>query len=300
MRQRDIAELLLLAAIWGSSFVFMRVSVPSFGPLPLALVRVAGAAALLLPLVVMNGQLGALRAHWKPIAVVGLANSGLPFVMYGVASLVLTGGVMSIINAATPMWGAIMVWLIVGERMTRLRVVGLAVGFVGVAWLGWHSAGMKEGAHGVSPAVAVGACLVATLCYGLAAALSRKWLAGVPSMASAAGSQCAAGVALVLPALFMWPDAAPPALAWSSALALALLCTGVAYLLYFRLIANAGATNATTVTFLIPAFAVLWGSLLLDEPLTLSMVAACALILLGTALTTGLLAPRARAAAASR
>lgn len=300
MRSRDIGELLLLAAIWGASFVFMRVSVPSFGPLPLALVRVAGAAALLLPLVAMNGQTAALRAHWKPIAAVGLANSALPFVMYGVASLVLTGGVMSIINAATPMWSAIMVRLLVGERMTRLRVVGLAVGFAGVAWLAWHSVGTKEGAHGVSPAIAVGACLVATLGYGLAAALSRKWLAGVPSMASAAGSQCAAAVALVLPAAFAWPQAAPSAVAWSSALALALLCTGIAYLLYFRLIAHAGATNATTVTFLIPAFAVLWGSVLLDEPLTLSMVAACALILLGTALTTGVLAPRVRAQASPR
>jgi drug/metabolite transporter (DMT)-like permease len=296
VRPRDIAELLLLAAIWGASFVFMRVSVPSFGPLPLALVRVAGAVALLLPLVAINGQLGALRAHWKPIAVVGLANSALPFVMYGVASLVLTGGVMSIINATTPMWGAIMVRLIVGERMTRLRIVGLAIGFAGVAWLAWHSVGTKEGAHGVSPAVAVGACLVATFGYGLAAALSRKWLTGVPSMASAAGSQCAAAVALALPAALMWPQATPSAGAWSSALALALLCTGVAYLLYFRLIASAGATNATTVTFLIPAFAVLWGSVLLDEPLTPSMVAACALILLGTALTTGLWTRRGRKA----
>ncbi len=292
MKPRDIVDLLLLGAIWGASFMFMRLAVPSFGPLPLALVRVAGAAALLLLLLIIHGQFGALRAHWKPIAVVGLANSALPFVMYGVASLVLTGGVMSIINATTPMWGAIMVWLLVGERLTRPRIAGLAIGFIGVAWLAWHSVGTKESAHGVSPVVAVGACLVATLGYGVGAALSRKWLTGVPPMASAAGTQCAAMAALVWPAALLWPQTAPPAGAWSSALALSLLCTGVAYVLYFRLIAHAGVTNATTVTFLIPAFAVLWGSVLLDEPLTLPMVVACTLILLGTAMTTGMLTSR--------
>jgi len=149
----------------------------------------------------------------------------------------------------------------------------------------------------VSPALAVAACLCATLMYGFSANFTRRHLAGVPSMALAAGSQAGAGLLLIPLMVTHWPQVPPSRLAWLAAGLLAVLCTGLAYVLYFRLISRVGASNAMTVTFLIPAFAVLWGALFLGETLSATMVGACAVILLGTALVTGLL-PRRRPAGA--
>ncbi len=292
MNLRQTFELLLLAAIWGSSFLFMRISVAEFGAAPLAATRVWGAALMLVPLVAMRGELASLRVHWRPVFWVGLFGSGLPFFLFGWAANALSTGVMSILNATTPMWGAAIVWLWLGEKLSALRVLGLLVGTVGVAWLAWDNATIKTGDHGVVPALAIGACLLATLGYGFVAALIKKKLVGVPPMAIAAGSQLGAAVALTGPAMAQWPIQAPGTAAWISALTLAALCTGVAYVLYYRLVTTVGASNAMTVTFLIPLFAVLWGAIFLNEAVTVSMLAAGGLILLGTGLSTGALGPK--------
>ncbi len=271
----------------------MRLSVGDFGAMPLAAMRVLGACLLLVPIVTMRGELGAMLKHGKNIALVGVVGSALPFVMFGVAAQVLTGGVMSILNATTPMWGAVFMWLLSGDKLTPARMLGLVLGFCGVAWLAWDTATIKTGTSSITPAMGLGACVVATVGYGFVAAWAKKTLKGVPPMATAAGSQIGAALVLAVPAIVQWPSTTPKGTAWLSVAALALVCTGVAYVLYFRLIANVGAANATTVTFLIPVFAVLWGTLLLAEPLTLAMGIACALILLGTGLSTGLIgAPR--------
>lgn len=293
MRPRDTVELLLLAAIWGASFLFIRMAIGEFGAFALAGVRVAGAALLLLPLLALRGEGAALKAHAGPIVLVGVIGSAMPFVMFGVAAQVLSAGVMSILNATTPMWGALIVWAWFGDRLNAWRVFGLLLGFAGVTWLAWDSARLAPDANGMGAWTAIGASLVATICYGFVAAFTKHRLAGVPSMAVAAGSQAAAAVVLLLPAWWHLPAAMPSGLAWSSAAALALICTGVAYVLYFRLIANVGAARATTVTFLIPLFAVLWGAMLLNEPVSSAMVVACVLILLGTGLSTGILRPPA-------
>ena len=133
------------------------------------------------------------------------------------------------------------------------------------------------------------ACLAATALYGFSASFTKKRLTGVPPLVQATGSQVSAALVLVIPASFAWPGHLPDATAWGAAVALALLCTGVAYVLYFRLIAHIGPANAIAVTFLIPAFAVLWGALFLSEALTLPMILSCGVILVGTGLTTGLL-----------
>jgi drug/metabolite transporter (DMT)-like permease len=295
VKPRDIAELLLLAAIWGASFLFMRVAVPSFGPVPLAAMRLAGAALMLLPLILMRqGGWHELKRHARPIAVVGILGSAMPFLMYGVAAQALNAGVMSIMNATTPMWGAIFVWMWLGDKFNGMRMAGLALGFAGVAWLAWDSASIKSDSLTVSPILAVAACLVATLGYGFVAVYTKKKLVGVTPMVVAAGSQIFGALILAVPAALSWPQQSPSASAWWSTLALATLCTGLAYLLYFRLIAHVGAANATTVTFLIPLFAVLWGTLVLAEPITTAMVIACILILLGTGLTTGVLRTSSR------
>ncbi len=288
MNRRDGAELMLLAALWGASFLFMRVGAAEFGPLALVFLRVAGATLVLLPWLLQRGEVPALRRHWRAIAVVGVVNTALPFGLFTMAALVLTVPLMSVINATVPIWGAIVAWLWLRERLGPSRVLGLVIGVAGVAWLSGDKADLKAGVAGISPALAIAASLAATMAYGVGANLSRRYLTGVPPMAVATGSQVSATLVLALPAWVWWPATVPSAGAWAAAAALAVACTALAYVLYFRLIAHAGATNAVTVTFLIPAFAMAWGWLVLGEKPTGSMLAGCAVILLGTALSTGL------------
>ncbi|RVU44567.1 DMT family transporter [Rubrivivax rivuli] len=299
MKGRDRLELLLLGAIWGGSFLFMRLGAADFGALALSLLRVAGAGLLLLPLLAWRGELPALRRHWRAIAVVGLINSALPFVMFSLAALVLGAGLMAVFNATAPLWGAFFAWVWLGEKLDRARLLGLAIGVAGVVGLAWGKAGLQVGASGMSPALGMAACVAAAVLYGLAANYTRRRLAGVAPMALAAGSQLSAAAVLLLPALWAWPAVSPSATAWGAAALLSLLCTGLAYVLYFRLIANAGATNAISVTFLVPGFAMLWGWLFMGERPTPAMLLGCGVILLGTALATGLLKLPARAPAAA-
>lgn len=287
MRPRDVVELVALAALWGASFLFMRIAAPAFGPVALVFLRLAGAALLLVPMLAARGELASLRAHWRTIAVVGVMNSALPFLCFAYAALSITAGLSAILNSATPLFAAVVAWLWLGDRMTRWRIVGLAIGFAGVLWLGWDKADFKPGGS----AWAIAACLLATMSYAIAPNLTKRHLGGVPPLAVAAGSQFTAAILLALPAMLWWPPAAPSVHDWLAAALLAIFCTGVAYILYFRLIANAGPTNAVAVTYLIPLFAVLWGGIFLSEQVTLPVVVGCAIIFLGTALATGVLRP---------
>ena len=300
MSARDLRELLLLGALWGGSFLFMRLGAADFGPLALVFLRVGGATLVLMPLLLLQQQrqrLGpALRQHWRAVALVGVLNSALPFVLFTTAALVLGTSLMAMFNATAPIWAALIAWGWLGERPGASRLLGLAVGVAGVVGLGWGQADLRDGAHGLSPALGMAACLVGALSYGLAANVSRRWLVGVPPLAAAGGSQAAAALLLAVPAVIWWPAVPPSTLAWASAAALAVACTGLAYVLYFRLIAHAGAANAMTVTLLVPAFAIAWGWIFLAEVPTAGTLAGCATVLLGTALSTGLL----RLPAASR
>jgi len=287
LRPRDIVELVALAALWGAAFLFMRVAAPAFGPFALVFLRVAGASLLLVPLLAARGELGALRRNWRPIAIVGLTNSALPFLCFAYAALSINAGLSAIFNSATPLFAAIVAWLWLGDRMTPLRLLGLAIGFAGVLWIGWDKADFRPGGS----AWAIVACLVATLCYSISPSLTKRHLGGVPPLAVAAGSQVAATVFVAVPALLAWPSVAPSSNAWLMAALLALFGTGLAYILYFRLIANAGPANAVAVTYLIPIFAVLWGGVFLGEELTVPLALGCLVIFIGTALATGTLAP---------
>jgi drug/metabolite transporter (DMT)-like permease len=287
MKGRDRLELVLLAALWGGSFLFMRLAAPAFGASALAALRVAVASAVLLPLLLFTQPraVAGCRGHWGALAAVGLLNSALPFLCYSYAAQSISAGLASIFNATTPLWGALVARLWLGERLGAQRLLGLALGFAGVLGLAWDKASFKAGASGTGWAVL--ACLAATLMYGIAANATKRWLTGVPALALATGSQIVATLALALPAALAWPAQPIGATAWIAALALGVLSTGVAYVLYFRLIARVGPANATTVTYLIPLFAVLWGALALQEAVTLSMLAGGAVILLGTSLATG-------------
>lgn len=289
MKLRDPIELLTLAALWGGSFLFMRMGAAEFGPVALAAVRVAGAALFLLPILALRGEFGALRKAWRPIALVGLTNSALPFVLFGYATLSITGGLASIFNAAAPLFGALVAWLWLNERLNRSRIVGLGIGLLGVVGLAWSNVNVEIGFKPGGSGLAIAACLLATLFYGFSANYTKRRLNEVAPLAVAAGSQSFAALFLLLPALVWWPAEAPSARAWTAVAALALACTGVAYILFFRLIAHLGASKAISVTFLIPVFGVAWGAWFLDEQVTGAMLLGCAVILLGTALATGFL-----------
>jgi drug/metabolite transporter (DMT)-like permease len=297
MTVRDRWELMLLAAIWGGSFLFMRVAAPEISPAAVAFLRVALAAAVLLPWLAWQGQLHLMWRHAGAIGWVGLINSALPFLAYAYAAHSITAGLLSIFNATTPLWVAVIAWAWLRERPSPRRALGLAIGFSGVLWLAWDKAGFKPGVPADSTTWAVLACVGATFCYGLAANHTQRYLSGVPPLVLAAGSQAAASVALLGPALQTWPQAWPSTPALLSVLLLGLLCTAAAYVLFFRLVAHAGPSKAVTVTFLVPAFAMAWGVVFLGEVVTPVMALACGGILLGTGLVTGVLGPRRQAEA---
>lgn len=295
MRPADALELFALAAVWGGSFIFMRMGAGEFGALALACLRVAGAAIVLLPLLAWRRELTELRAHWKPILIVGVMNSAFPFVCFAYAALTINAGLSAIFNAAAPLFGAVIAWLWLKDRLSAPRVAGLVIGFAGVFGLAFGKAGIHAGAQGAATSLAVLACMAASASYGFSANFTKRHLFGVKPMAVAAGSQLAATIVLALPAWWAWPAASPSGAAWLTVTVLAIACTGIAYVMYFRLIAHVGPANAITVTFLVPAFAVAWGALFLGERPTAAMLVGCAVIVVGTALATGLL-PRPRVA----
>ncbi|MGB4360449.1 MAG: DMT family transporter [Rhodoferax sp.] len=279
----------MLGAIWGASFLFTRLGAAEFGALPTAGLRVGIAAIFLLPLLLLRGQWQALSTHWKKIFFLGMLNSGIPFALYAYALLSISTGLSSLLNATVPLFGALVAWLWLKDRPHGMKILGLLIGFVGVAMLAWGKASFKPDASGLVTGWAVLACLGACLCYGLSASFTKRHLAGVPSLVIATGSQLGATLGLALPTLWLWPSQPPSSTAWLALLAVGVLCTGVAYVLFFRLVDKVGAAGSLTVTFLIPVFAVLYGVVFLGESVTAWMLICGAVILLGTALSMGLL-----------
>lgn len=286
MKPRDLIDLVCLAALWGASFLFMRIAAPQFGPVPLIELRVAIAALVLAPLLAARGGFTPLIRHWRPLGVLGLLNTALPFCLFAFSTLHLTGGLAAILNSTSPLWGALIAWIWLGQRPSASSGVGLLLGFAGVALL----ARDKLGAGSQGPLLAIGAALLGAFLYGVAAGYTRRTLADTEPLAIATGSQIAAAIMLLPAAIVLWPQDAVSASAWWAAISMGVASTALAYFLYFRLIANVGPAKAITVTYLIPMFAMLWGALFIDEAVTASMVAGCAVILAGTALATGVIA----------
>jgi drug/metabolite transporter (DMT)-like permease len=291
MKSRDLFDFILLAALWGASFLFMRVGAPEFGPIALIGLRVLIAAVCLWPLVLIaqRTSASAMRAHAMPLAVVGVSNSALPFTLLAYASLSLTAGFNALVNATVPLWAAVIGVLWLRATMDRARWLGLALGVIGIAILTWGKVDFKPGGSGL----AIVAGLVATLSYGFSTHFAKKNLASVSPLGVATGSQTAAAMVLAPLTVAFWPSATPSAQAWIALILLGIFSTALAYILYFRLIASLGGQKASTVTFLIPVFAALWGWALLDEVVTTSMWIGGAVVLLGTALTLGLIKSRA-------
>jgi drug/metabolite transporter (DMT)-like permease len=289
MSLRHSFDYLLLAALWGGSFLLMRIAAPEFGAFALSGVRVFIAGITLLTVLVVSKRFHHLRTHYKPIAVVGVLNSAIPFLLFAYAMSYISSGLGSILNATVPLWGAIVAFVWLKDRMSALRIFGLLLGFVGVTTLVWDKVSLKPGAG-----LAVVACLFATFCYGIAANFTKKYLAGVDTMSSATGSQLAAACVLLPLAVATWPNHTISIKAWLCVAALAIFCTAFAYILYFRLFAALGPSKTMTVTFLIPVFGMTWGAIFLGETITIQMLVACGIVLIGTAVTTGLIAPKTK------
>lgn len=288
MRRVDVIDLLLLAAIWGSSFLFIRLSVGDFGPIALSGMRTLIAGLTLLPILFLSKKIAVIRTYWRSIIIVGLFNSALPFIFFNFATMTLPAGTMSIINALTPLWGAAIAWVWLKDKLPPLRMLGLMVGFTGILVLVWDKLSFNDTAS----IYAVIAGVAAPIFYGIAASYTKKYLMDADPIATAAGSLVAAGLMLLPFTLYTWPSTPISGGAWAALIGLGLLCTAVAYVLYYRLLIRVGPPRAMTVTFLIPVFGVLWGWLFLGESITLRIVLGGGVILLGTALATGFVGGR--------
>src|SRR5690606_17081570 len=255
-----------------------------FGPGPLMELRVGLAALSLLPLAALRGKLPLIARRWKAILVVGALNSAVPFLLYAYAAQSLGAGFMSVANAVTPVWGAVIGWLWLKDRLAPSRMAGLAIAVFGIVVLVWDK--LDLGAGGQGPAVL--AAVSAPFFYGIAANWAKRYLGDVDALSNATGSMIAASLVLAPLAIATWPAQPVSGQAWMATIALALACTGAAYIVFFRLIANVGPTAAVSVTFLVPVFGVLWGMWFLDETVTPQILAGAAVILAGTALALGL------------
>lgn len=283
---RNTAELLLLGAIWGGSFMLQRIAAPEFGPLALVELRVLFGLLVLLPfLLAAWPRLWPYR--WR-LLVIGLLNSAVPFVLFAWAAQRAPAAIGAITNSMAALFAVLVAALMFGERIGTRRSIGLLAGFAGVVVLvGGRNAGLDTMWAGI-------AGTLAALCYAVAGNLVKRWLTGLPPAATAAATLAWSVLLLAPLAIMAWPEQMPSRDAWLSALILGLVGTGGAYALYFRMIERMGPSRAATVTYLVPLFGVAWAWALLGEPVTLAMVAAGALILGGVALN------QARAAVSSR
>jgi drug/metabolite transporter (DMT)-like permease len=279
------AELILLAAIWGASFLFMRSTSAEFGPIMLITLRTGIAALVLLPWLILKQHTGLMFRHWRTITIIGLTNTAIPFCLFSYSTLYLGAGYASVLNATAPMFGALIGFYWLKDKLLPVAIIGLFVGFIGVIVLSLS----RQNTELATNWLPIMAALAATFLYGLAACYSKRYLQGVNALAIATGSQLVATLTLAPLSLFFWPTSMPSIASWWQVIILGVVCTAFAYILYFRLIANIGSAKAITVAYLVPVFGVLWGMIFLAEQLSLGMWVGAALVLFGVALTSGLL-----------
>lgn len=281
MHRREVVLLLTLASIWGASFLFIKLGVDEVEPAVVVLGRLVVGVAVLVPVVLLRGAIPDMRAMWVPCVVLGALNNAVPYWLIAFAETRIDSGLAAVIQAAAPILTVVLATRIdPSQRVRGLRLVGVAVGFVGVALL----VGVQEGSQLVGALAVLGTAT----CYAVSVLYAGRTVRSFPPLEVAIG-QLGVGMLLALPfGLAQLPSEAPPAKAVAAIVALGALSTGVAYLLYFTLIARAGASRAILVTYLVPAFALFYGTVFLDEPVTVSALAGLVLILGGTALGTGM------------
>jgi len=286
MKPLYLLELICLAALWGASFLFMRMAVPEFGPFALVELRVGIAALFLLPIIIWRKKLLIIKDNFIKLMIVGLFSTAIPFCLLSYATLSVSAGYASILNATTPIFTAIVTWYWIKEKMAISTLLGLIVGFLGVLILVFD----KQGSQADISLLPVIAALIATFCYGVGINYTQQKLGHLSAIEIAFGSLFGASICLLPLALYTWPQSMPSSQGWIAVSVLGIACTAIAFLLFFRLIANVGSNKAASVAYLIPFFGVIWGALLLQERLSIFMLIGGFLILLGVALSTGLMA----------
>ena len=287
MQLKALSNLLLLSALWGGSFLFIRVAAPVLGPIALVDLRVLIAGLALLVYTIMTRSKLDLKTRWRHYLIIGIINYAIPFICISTAELHLTAGLAAILNATSPLFGAVIAALWIKEPLTLKKIIGLLLGIIGVAIVvGWSPLPFS-----LSLLLSIGASLLAASFYGIGSVYTRVYAKGFGPVSLATCSQLGAGLILI-PFTALAPAAQTPS--WSvllAVIALALFCTSLGYLLYFWLIENIGPTKALTVTFLVPIFGLLWGYLFLKEPIAISAFLGFGVILLGTSLVAGLKLP---------
>lgn len=284
MRPSDVLRLLALAAIWGGSFLFMRIISPAVGAIVGADIRLIIGAAGILIFLALRGESMPWRGRVAVFSLLGLINSGIPFILFSLAALWIPASYSAVLNALAPLFGALFLWWCDGEPLSRRKLAGIALGLIGVALM--SRLGPIE--LRLEAIAGILACALATVCYGWAGVLIRRHARSIAPLHAAAGTQLAAGVLVAPLALTQAAMNPPVALAtWpviGALLAIGLLCSGVAYMLYFRLMRDVGPTRALTVTYIIPVFGILWAALFLGESITPGMLFGAALVVAGTVL----------------
>jgi drug/metabolite transporter (DMT)-like permease len=282
LKSRHLLQLFVLASIWGISFIFIRMAVPHFGPVPLSGTRSLVAALTLTPLMLMKDQWPAFIRNWKHLLVIGLISTALPVSCLAISTQYTSAGFASILNALTPLFSALIAWLWLKEYLTPAVVVGILLGFGGVLVMVFD----RETISASFALLPILAGLVGTFLYGLTGNYSRRYMVGVPVLTICAGSQIFSALLLAPVALLLWPAEPIPLSSWLLACALGVLCTAVAYIIFFGLLETIGVARTVIVTYLVPVFAMLWGYMILGESVTVKMLAGAALILTGIGLTT--------------
>ena len=282
MNVADFIRLLVLAAIWGGSFLFTRISAPVLGPVILMACRVGLATAFLFIVAILLRKPLNAKQHWQHYLILGLFNAALPFLLFGIAAQTLSASAMTILNATSPIWAAVIGAVWTRHPLDMRTVLGLALGIMGVGLVvGLDHLTAQRGAG-----LAIVSALLAAFSFGIATNYAKN-AKSVDGFSNAHGSMWAATL-LVAPAVpFASVTSSPSTGVVLAVIAVGLLCTGMALLIYFRLVRDIGATSALTVTFLVPVFGILWGNLFLGEVITAAMVAGSCLVIVGTALVTG-------------
>jgi drug/metabolite transporter (DMT)-like permease len=287
LRPQDLARLVALAAVWGASYLFMRYAVPQLGPVRMIAIRVLVGGLLLAAFVAVTRGSVDWRRHWKHFLFVGAIGVALPFVLIAVALTSIDASTAAILNALTPLFTSLIAAAWIRDPLTLQKMIGVTLCLAGTTVLvGWTPAPM-------TPAQLIGASMsvAATALYGLSNVYAKVKLKNASAMGISVGTLLMAAaalapIALAVPAPRPLAEVAP--LAWVATLCLALFSTAIAFIWYYRLIADVGPVKSSTVTLLVPIFGMVWGVIFLGEPVTPGRIAGCAIILGGCALILGL------------
>ena len=288
IRPIDAFEIIALSILWGSSYLFMRSAAPEFGPAPVVFLRLLIASVILLPILIWRVGLADARRNVRPLLALGVISTAIPYLLLAFAALSIPAGMSAILNSTMPLFGALIGYIWLGERIGRIRVFGLLLGIVGVTVLVWGKLNFRSGGSG--PAIV--AVLTSALIWASAGPYTRHRLGTAHPLTTSVGT-IVIGMLVVAPfALYQMPDQMPSLRSWLELLSLGAASTALGTLIYFRLLTRARTVAAMSVMFLNPVTAMIAGSLYLGEMITLQMFAGCAIVLLGTALSVGLIGER--------